>query len=98
MPVHVPGHASPKEIAGLMENTFLPSVSMPTVSLQVVSGLPLSSHCPLQGRQCIDYLFELTHPDLETPPPLSVPPAFYCPTLRPILQSLEEKEIVSYHL
>lgn len=33
---HCPGHASPKEIAGLMENIFFPSFSMPTVSLQVL--------------------------------------------------------------
>lgn len=49
MPVHVPGHASPKEIAGLMENTFLPSVSMPTVSLQVVSVFLCPPIAPCKG-------------------------------------------------
>lgn len=44
-----PGHTSLKQIEGVKENTFLPSVSMPTASSQVLSVF-LCPPCPQQGQ------------------------------------------------
>lgn len=81
--VPCPGYASPKEIAGRVETP--PSVSMPTVSLQVLPVFFCPSWAP-QGqpwRLGIDRLLEFTHHDLKhfvfMLSTWSQAPFFYCP-------------------
>lgn len=65
LPADFPGHASPKKIAGLMENTFFLCLHANSTCR---SCLPLSSLCPRQGcpTVCVDHLLAPTHHDLQS--------------------------------
>lgn len=72
LPADFPGHASPKKIAGLMENTFFLRLHANSICR---SCLPLSSLCPRQGcpTVCVDHLLAPTHHDLQSALSPSIP-------------------------